>query len=103
MVQSTIEYLVVQIANVFLKNGYNHRSIHEKEVVMRKIRFLFYQKTRDDIAQFHEKSTLDLYHRSISLNLAPYYETMLVLIRTYEGWNEKEKFQMAGWKRRCFF
>lgn len=127
MVQSTIEHLAAQTANVFLKNGYNHRSIHEKEVVMRKIvllhkqhgrdcydpeimalflrdaesryqrqemgkiRIRFYQKTADYITQFHKNGTLDLYHRSISLNLAPYYETILVRIRTYEGWNEKEK------------
>lgn len=127
MVQSTIEHLAAQTANVFLKNGYNHRSIHEKEVVMRKIvllhkqhgrdcydpeimalflrdaesryqrqemgkiRFRFYQKTADYITQFHKNGTLDLYHRSIPLALAPYYETILVRIRTYEGWNEKEK------------
>lgn len=36
MVQSTIENLAAQTANLFLQNGYNHRSIHEKEVVMRK-------------------------------------------------------------------
>lgn len=43
MVQSTIENLAAQTANVFLQNGYNHRSIHEKEVVMRKIILLHKQ------------------------------------------------------------
>lgn len=43
MVQSTIENLAAQTANLFLQNGYNHRSIHEKEVVMRKIILLHKQ------------------------------------------------------------
>lgn len=43
MVQSTIENLAAQTANVFRQNGYNHRSIHEKEVVMRKIILLHKQ------------------------------------------------------------
>lgn len=43
MIQSTIENLAAQTANLFLQNGYNHRSIHEKEVVMRKIILLHKQ------------------------------------------------------------
>lgn len=47
MVQSTIENLVTQTANVFLQNGYTHRSIHEKKVVMQKIIFLHKQHGYD--------------------------------------------------------
>ena len=43
VIQSTIENLAAQTANLFLQNGYNHRSIHEKEVVMRKIILLHKQ------------------------------------------------------------
>ena len=43
VIQSTIENLAVQTANLFLQNGYNHRSIHEKEVVMGKIILLHKQ------------------------------------------------------------
>lgn len=43
VVQSTIENLAAQTANVFLQNGYTHRSIHEKEVVMQKIILLHKQ------------------------------------------------------------
>lgn len=44
MVQSTIENLAAQTANVFLRNGYTHRSIQEKEVVMREIILLHKQQ-----------------------------------------------------------
>lgn len=47
MVQSTIEKLVAQTANVFLQNGYTHRSIHEKEIVMQKIILLHKQHGYD--------------------------------------------------------
>ena len=43
VIQSTIENLAAQTANLFLQNGYNHRSIHEKEVVKRKIILLHKQ------------------------------------------------------------
>lgn len=130
MVQVTIENLAAQTANVFLQNGYDCRSVHEKEVVMRKIvllhkqhgfdcynpeimalflratehryqrqemgkiRFRFYQKTMDYLTQFHENGTLDLYHRNSSLHLAPYYETILVHMQSYEEWSEKEKISI---------
>ena len=47
VVQSTIENLAAQTANVFLQNGYTHRSIHEKEVVMQKIILLHKQHGYD--------------------------------------------------------
>ena len=47
MVQSTIESLVAQTTAVFLENGYNHRSIHEKETIMRKIVLLHKQNGYD--------------------------------------------------------
>lgn len=47
MVQSTIENLAAQTANVFLQNGYTHRSIHEKKVVMQKIILLHKQHGYD--------------------------------------------------------
>lgn len=47
VVQSTIENLAAQTANVFLQNGYTHRSIHEKKVVMQKIILLHKQHGYD--------------------------------------------------------
>ncbi len=57
MVQSTIENLAAQTANVFLQNGYTHRSIHEKEVVMQKIILLHKQHGYD----YYTPEIIDLF------------------------------------------
>lgn len=47
MIQSTIENLAAQTANIFLQNGYNHRSIREKEFALQKIVQLHHENGYD--------------------------------------------------------
>lgn len=47
LIQSTIENLAAQTANIFLQNGYNHRSIREKEFALQKIVQLHHENGYD--------------------------------------------------------